>query len=899
MAQRERVAEVRNYSLIEELLTAQGWELRKPPYGDVLAQQEYKDYPSLREALKASGKTGKGGAGVPEYVLVSRDGGDPLAVFEGKAHVKDLPAAISDVKKYGGAFREAGLSPVLVAVAGTESDRFELRVFKWAGSRWKEITYEGRPISWIPNREQMARILDSEALFELRPEVPSVEVLKEKAEEINTLLRESGLKDDFRPAAIGAIMLALWKSRGEIRRDKRYILADINQSCEQAFWDAKKTELAKSLRVDEANHKLAVRAARICQILERLNITTLTAEHDYLGALYEEFFRYTGGNTIGQYFTPRHITTLMADLANIQRDSVVLDPACGTGGFLIAAMERIQRESRLPREEVVKVVKRQLIGLEDEPVTAALCVANMILRGDGTSGVVKADCFTYPKYPTGKADVVLMNPPFPHKKTDTPPEKFIDRALEGLVSKGRAAIIVPSSLLVKSTKKEWRENLLKKNTLLAVISLPSELFQPYASATTAILLIEKGVAHRADKPIFFCRVENDGYRIKKGVRVLVPGSQLPALVKEFHRLGSIPEFCGPAFYDSESGFAPGAYIGARALNDDELKREIGAIVRNKAAFMVRRAPEIATMMAAVKSDEFSPERYKPRQRQKRTHRASLGKIGDYFDIFYGQKELHSKENLTPGKALVISSSGIDNGCYGFFDFNRLIEPPFVSVPSTGSIGEASVQELPCGVVDDCLLLFAKEGVPVEALYAAAATLRHEKWRFDYGRKMTPARIAGFPLNLGDDLLNWVRSERTKALALERTALLAFSEREANRDDTDGKSPKRKSVSVESATLSLLSEVDAVRHLASIRAGGRKYRISPPVPYVVRNEGEHVFAEAEEFHLYADGASVDAASEELQRHFAALVEGYALEDDSQLAKSGRDLKQRLLARLKRV
>lgn len=105
-----------------------------------------------------------------------------------------------------------------------------------------------------------------------------------------------------------------------------------------------------------------------------------------------------------------------------------------------------------------------------------------------------------------------------------------------------------------------------------------------------------------------------------------------------------------------------------------------------------------------------------------------------------------------------------------------------------------------------------------------------------------------------------------------------------------------------ATLSLLSEVDPagqMRHLTTIRAGGKKYRLSPPVPYTVRSEGIYAFAESEEFHLYADGETPDEAAEELQRHLAALVEGYALESDARLAKSGQELKQRLLARLKRV
>ncbi|MGH8012896.1 MAG: HsdM family class I SAM-dependent methyltransferase [Candidatus Binataceae bacterium] len=776
MTPRERLAEVRTYSLIEEMLTAQGWDLRRPPAGDVLAQHEYKDLPALKKALEASGKSRKGGAGIPEYIVVDRETQRPLAVFEGKPQQSDLALAIRDVEIYGEGFRSARLNPVLIAVAGTEGDRFDLRVLKWNGIRWKEITYEGRPISWVPNREQLSAIIGDARLFELRPNVPSPEVLKARAEEINGLLREAGLQDSLRPAAIGSIMLALWKSQGNLRREPDFILNDINAACAEAFTKAGKPDLARSLRagIDPQNKKLAIRAARICQILERLNITTLTAEHDYLGALYEEFFRYTAGNTIGQYFTPRHITGLMAELVDIDRDSLVLDPACGTGGFLIAAMHVVQRKSRLPRAEVIKLIKKQLIGLEDEPLTAALCVANMILRGDGTTGIQKADCFTFRNYPLDKVDVVLMNPPFPHANTDTPPEKFIDRALQALKRGGIAAIIVPSSLLVKGNKSAWRETVVEDNTLLAVISLPTELFQPYASSTTAILICQKGHPHPQHRPVFFCRIENDGFRLKKGVRVPVAGSQLRDVLTQFQRLGNELEFCASVPLVFDAGFAPGAYIDARPLSTDELHEEIGELIRNKAAFVVRHAPQLGRMLGAVGQARLTAQ---PLTRARRRPEAisRSGTIGEYFEIRYGQRELHSKEHLSAGDSLIISSSGIDNGCYGFFDFESLVKPPFVTVPSTGSIGEASVQEFPCGVVDDCLLLFAKQGTPLEALYIAAATLRRERWRFDYGRKITPERIAGFPLSLEDNgLLEWIRDERAKALVIEQRAIRSFN-----------------------------------------------------------------------------------------------------------------------------
>lgn len=804
------ISETRTYRLIEELVAVQGWN--KAAGAKLLPQQEYKSIPALKDALANASKSGAG-AGLPEYVLVRTADQQPLAVFEGKAKVGDIDRAVADAQHYGDALSDSGFQPLAIAVAGTEDALFELRVHKRIRSRWQPITYEKNPISWVPAPDEMDRLFRADTAVELQPRVPPPEVLHEKAEEINGLLRESGLKDDFRPAAIGAIMLALWKDGRHIRRDAQHILSDINDACEKAFLAAKKVELARSIRVDEANSKLAIRAKRICEILERLNITTLTTEYDYIGALYEEFFRYTGGNTIGQYFTPRHIARFMADICAVTKEDVILDIACGTGGFLVAAMHRMREVAHISHSEVVRIVGKKLIGIESEPVTAALCVANMILRGDGTTGIRKADAFEDTDFPFNAADIVLMNPPFPHAKTDDPPEKFVSRALEGLKRKGLAAVIVPSSLLVKGSKKLWRSEMLKQHRLEAVFSLPSELFQPYASATTAIIVLRKGVPNDQHET-FFCRIANDGFKLKKGTRVRVPGSVLPKAVQHFVNREEEPEFCSLRRVDeADGGWAPGAYIEALPLANPEVKAIAGQVIRNRASFVVRFAPKLAAMQAELDRPDSSLTVSPPRKAQ--SIESGPDTIGDHFTIGYGQKALHSKEALGDGPALIVSSSGADNGCYGFFDFTDLLRPPFVSVPSTGSIGEAAVQTRPCGVVDDCLILVPKKNTPLEMLYVAAATLRREAWRFDYGRKMTPRRIAVFPLQADKALLDWLREQNEHAETIEDQAL-ANTDVEIAEDQRDADIAERRLMELESNQLSLVTGIELEGRLGRLR-----------------------------------------------------------------------------------
>jgi len=782
-----RRAEIRAEHLLTELLAAQGWNTLPPPKGELLRQQEYKDYPHLLEIFKGNSKSARGGDGLPEALLVDENF-EPLAVVEVKAAASDLPKAIDEVtNKYGKWCIAAGYSPLAIALAGTTDDSFRLSISKWAKNKWVPVTYDNEPISWIPNRADLEQLRAPNSPAELRPSVPPAEVLAARADEINRLLREANITDAHRPSIVGAIMLALWKSKGKIRRDPEYILGDVNEAAQKAFWTAGKPKIADSLRVPVANKDLARIAVRIASILERLNVTVLNAETDYLGQLYETFFSYVGGNTIGQIFTPRHIAAFMAEMADVQRDDDVLDPACGTGGFLIAAMNRMQQHSKLSRAQMVEIVKKHLVGFEVEPTTAALCIANMILRGDGSTRVHQGSCFTSKEFEPGKASIVLMNPPFPHEATDTPPEQFIERALEGMRPKGFFAAIIPQSLMVKKDKQQWRDDILRKHTLRGVIALPDELFSPFASAFTAILILEKGVPHRSNKEVFFARIENDGFKIKKGVRMPREGSQLPLVLEAFNKKKSVPRLCGWSVLDPDEALwhtAAPYYVPTTQLNPIELASGVRELARSRSSFVVRHASELLSLNADVRRGVLKPRSIED-IRKPTELKVKPKTIGALFNIYGGQRELHNKEKLVPGNVLVISSSGTDNGSYGFFEFDGLLKPPFATVPGTGSIGQAFVQEWPCGVTDHCYILVPKAGVAPELLYVACATIRRELWRFSYGAQITPRRIAWLPMPTDAATIQIVRDQLESASRIEAVAL------EEAADELDRDTAKRR------------------------------------------------------------------------------------------------------------
>src|SRR5919205_1132644 len=254
-----RSSEARAEAIARELLTIRGWKDARPPKGNVLWKNEYRDYPHLLEALAGRGKKGLGGDAYPDFIVIGNDGYTPVIVGETKASEADIEIASHEASAlYGEAFLEKGWNVLAAAIAGNETSNIAVRVQKWARIQWRTIAYRVLPIEWLPTPAETQHLLADEHLFDLQPRVPSNEILAKRGDEINRILRECGITDAQRPAIIGAIMLALVHSRGQIRANAAYILKDINDSCEQAFVEAQKRDLADSIHIPEGNEKLAV-----------------------------------------------------------------------------------------------------------------------------------------------------------------------------------------------------------------------------------------------------------------------------------------------------------------------------------------------------------------------------------------------------------------------------------------------------------------------------------------------------------------------------------------------------------------------------------------------------------------------------------------------------------------
>ena len=231
----------------------------------------------------------------------------------------------------------------------------------------------------------------------------------------------------------------------------------------------------------------------------------------------------------GQFRTPRHIIDFMVEVLAPQKNETILDPACGTAGFLISAYKHILRSntdakghSTLTPDDKGRLAKN-FKGYDISPDMVRLSLVNLYLHGFTDPHIFEYDTLTSDERWNEFADVILANPPFmspkggikPHKRFSIQAKRsevlFVDYMAEHLTPTGRAAIIVPEGIIFQSqTAYKDLRKMLVENSLVAVVSLPAGCFNPYSGVKTSILVLDKTLAKAADTIAFF-KVENDGY----------------------------------------------------------------------------------------------------------------------------------------------------------------------------------------------------------------------------------------------------------------------------------------------------------------------------------------------------------------------------------------------------
>lgn len=229
----------------------------------------------------------------------------------------------------------------------------------------------------------------------------------------------------------------------------------------------------------------------------------------------------------GQFRTPRHIIDFIVEVVNPTKDDKILDPACGTGGFLISSYRHIlkQHDGKNPdgtennEKPLTPDERRNLMsnfeGYDIDPGMARIAQVNMYLHQFKNPKIYQYDALSNDERWNDKFDVILANPPFmspkggskPHSKFSIQSSRsevlFVDFIMNHLRPKGRAGIIVPEGIIFQAgtAHKQLRRNLIEDG-LYAVVSLPSGVFQPYSGVKTSILLFDNGLAKLRNEVLF-------------------------------------------------------------------------------------------------------------------------------------------------------------------------------------------------------------------------------------------------------------------------------------------------------------------------------------------------------------------------------------------------------------
>ena len=513
----------------------------------------------IDEALKSASKSGTGKVGFPEFVGVVDDF---IIVIEDKAsidkHEKDtddgaISTEIDDIKNYAvnGALHYA--KHLIRMTAYAKAIAF--------GISGNEKRHRITPI-YVEDTEPYTRLDDVESFISFNKkniqEYYRRIILKEDTAEkdLKEILADAAsLHEDLRvygslgtrekPIVVSGILLAL-DEIGNGNFDISKLTGNSSKTDGSKIYDAIVAKFESNpIRPERKRDKILAQFNIIknSEILNSVNSTLgktplryyaeflyehiyksikyTTSSEDYLGRFYSEFMSYGGGDgqELGIVLTPKHITDLFCDLADLKKDDVVLDPCCGTAGFLVSAMHHMLQLTN-DEEERQHIRQHQLHGIEIEDYMFSIAVTNMILRGDGKSNIESADFFDYKAGELKRkgATVGMINPPYSlakKKKNASLYEIcFIEHMLNSLTTGATGIAIVPQSSFTGKTKEEQavKDNILKNHTLEGVITLNKDTFYG-VGVLPCIAVFTAGKPHNSEHKCKFINFEDDGFKV--------------------------------------------------------------------------------------------------------------------------------------------------------------------------------------------------------------------------------------------------------------------------------------------------------------------------------------------------------------------------------------------------
>ena len=370
---------------------------------------------------------------------------------------------------------------------------------------------------------------------------------------LNELLHRHSIPEKLRSQFVGTCLLALKNgldystpslTAAQIRTRVKEVLEELLNS------DINKAEklalLNRNVLGDQYIRQLNIAAFR--EILKFIEDNILpfindksTSGQDLLNLFFVTFNKYVGKSDKNQAFTPDHITDFMAKITGVNKHSVVLDPCCGSGSFLVRAMTQALDDCATAAEQE-NVKKQQIFGIEFDENVYGLATTNMLIHSDGNSNIRQGSCFDLADWiKEAKPNVILMNPPYNGQRIHLPKSyvntwskdkkedpskglyfvKYIADTLNSINHQAKLAVLLPVACAIGTSGEiaRLKREILEENTLDAVFTLPNEIFYPGASASACCMVFKIGTKHHdvSNPDTFFGYCKDDGFKKKKNL----------------------------------------------------------------------------------------------------------------------------------------------------------------------------------------------------------------------------------------------------------------------------------------------------------------------------------------------------------------------------------------------
>lgn len=370
---------------------------------------------------------------------------------------------------------------------------------------------------------------------------------------LNEILHKYGINEKLRSQFIGTCLLAL--KNGLDYSTKTLTASQIRASFKDVLENLLNNDINKASKLVLLNKNVLesqdVRALKIedfRSILKFIDDNILpfindksTSGQDLLNLFFVTFNKYVGKSDKNQAFTPDHITDFMAKICGVNKHSIILDPCCGSGSFLVRAMTQALDDCATEAEQI-NVKKNQIYGIEYDENIYGLATTNMLIHSDGNSNIIQGSCFDNLDWiKSAKPNVILMNPPYNAQRKHMPEEytklwpkdkkedpskglyfvKYIMDTLNSINCQATLAVLLPVACAIgnKGEIQNIKDEILKENTLDAVFTLPNEIFYPGASASACCMIFKVGKKHSdiSNPDTFFGYYKDDGFRKKKNL----------------------------------------------------------------------------------------------------------------------------------------------------------------------------------------------------------------------------------------------------------------------------------------------------------------------------------------------------------------------------------------------